>query len=138
MNLFEAFFCSWYIFDGLRQTLGLRRKLVVSVKNPTRILIPHWEEWSRHVVTDSDPLVASSLRVFCARNSQNTRKEGRSLSRHVGIILLSGGWEFVWGSSRGLQVFYVIQGSGVIVHIDLWGEDKVTTYQTYYRHQDLN
>ena len=72
------------IYDGLRRTPGLRRKLVVSVKNPTRILIPHWEEWSRHVVTDSDPLVASSLRVFCAWNSQNTRKE-----------LATRGWESV-------------------------------------------
>ena len=30
------------------------------------------------VVADSDPLVASSVRVFCARNSQ---REGRSLPR---------------------------------------------------------
>ena len=74
-------------YDRLHQTLGLRRKLVVSVKNPTPIPIPHWEKWSWHVVTDSDPLVASSVGLCCVRNLQ---QEGLSLSQHVGIIFISG------------------------------------------------
>ena len=61
---------------------------------------------------------AGVLRVPCTEHLQRTRNERvRSLSRHVGVILLSGGWGSMWGSSRGLQVFYVIPGSGVIVQI---------------------
>ena len=115
--------------ERLRGTLGLRRKLVVDVKNPTPIPIPHSETEPRHVVTNSDPFVASSVhrtmhrtrneRVgVCARNSQ---REGRSLSRHVGYLFLSVGWGSAWGSSRQLQVLYVIPGSRVIVHISLQG-----------------
>ena len=89
-------------YELLRGTLGLRRKLAVPVKNPTPIPIPHSETEPQHVVTDSDPLVASSVhrtlhrtrnkRVgVCARNSQ---REGRSLSRHVGVLFLSG--DGVW------------------------------------------
>ena len=104
----------------LRWTLGLRRKLVVPVKNPTRILIPR-----RMTPTCRDKLrpprcefFAGVLRVPCTEHLQRTRNERvRSLSRHVGVILLSGGWGSMWGSSRGLQVFYVIPGSGVIVQI---------------------
>ena len=62
--------------------------------------------------------VAGFLRVPCTEHLQRTRNERiRSLSRHDGVILLSGGWGFVWGSLRGLQVFYVIPGSGVIVNM---------------------
>ena len=50
--------------------------------------------------------------------AQNSQREGRSLSRHVGIIFLSGGWGSVWGSSRRLQVFYLIPGSSVVRHMD--------------------
>ena len=55
------------------------------------------------VVADSDPLVASSMRVFCARNSQ---REGRS-------PLFQWDWGISVGSSRVLQVLYVIPRPGV-------------------------
>ena len=42
---------------------------------------------------------------------------GSSLSRHVGVLFLSVGWGSAWGSSRRMQVFYVIPGSRVIVHM---------------------
>ena len=58
----------------------LRREPVVSVKNPTLIpTYPTEKDDPDPDVADSDPLVASSMRVFCARNSQ---REGRSLPRH--------------------------------------------------------
>ena len=50
-----------YTYELLRGTLGLRRELVVDVKNPTPIPIPHSETEPRHVVTDS----TLSLRVPC-------------------------------------------------------------------------
>ena len=70
----------------MRRVSGLRRKLVVSVEDST--LIP-----TSHKKQDPDPLVASSVRVFCA---QNLQREGRTLPREgwgpvfqldVGIIL---------------------------------------------------
>ena len=66
--------------DGVRRVSGLRREPVVSVKNPTLIPTSHWKDDPNPVVADSDPLVASSMRVFCARNSQ---WEGRSLPWHA-------------------------------------------------------
>ena len=52
-----------------------------------------------------------SLRVPCTKHPHRTRNE------RVGIIFLSVGWGSVWGSSRRLQVFYVIPGSGVVRHM---------------------
>ena len=66
----------WY--DGVRRVSGLRREPLVSVKNPTLIPHPNEKDDPDPVVAESDPLVASSVRVFCARNSQ---REGRSLPR---------------------------------------------------------
>ena len=109
-------------YELLRGALGLRRKLAVFVKNPTPIPIPHSETEPQHVVTDS----TLSLRAQkTAQNSQRERRSlstelatrGSSLSRHVGVLFLRVGWGSVWGSSRRLQVFYVIPGSRVIVHM---------------------
>ena len=70
--------------------------------------------WKTCSLREERDFFAGGTRKTPAKNSQ---REDRSLSRHVGIILLSGGWGSVWGSSRRLQVFYVIPGSGVIVHM---------------------
>ena len=58
-----------------------------------------------------------SLRVLCGFLCTELATRGSSLSRHVGVLFLSVGWGSVRGSSRRLQVFYVIPGSRVIVHI---------------------
>ena len=59
-----------------------------------------------------------SLRVPFREHPHRTRNErvGDCHDR-VGIIFLSGGWGSVWGSSRRLQVFYVIPRSGVVRHM---------------------
>ena len=73
------------VYELLRGTLGLRRKLAVFVKNPTPIPIPHSETEPQHVVTDStlslrvpctdsDSLVASSVRVS-VHGTRNERVE---------------------------------------------------------------
>ena len=54
------------VCDGLCRTPGLRRKLVVYMKNPTLIPIPHQKRWSRPCCGRLDPLVASSVRVLCS------------------------------------------------------------------------
>ena len=66
------------VYNGVRRVSGLRREPVVSLKNPTLIPNSHWKDDPDPLVGDSDPLVASSVRVFCAQNSQ---REGRSLPR---------------------------------------------------------
>ena len=57
------------------------------------------------LVEDSDPLFASSVRVFCARNSQRE------------VLFFSGMWGLVWGSQRRPQVPYVIPRPGVPRHL---------------------
>ena len=52
------------IHDGVRRVSGLCREPVVSVKNPTLIQHPTEKDDPIPVVADSDPLVASSVRVF--------------------------------------------------------------------------
>ena len=62
------------------------------------------------------------------KTAQNSQRESRSLctelatrgsslSRQSGYLFLSVGWGSAWGSSRRMQVYYVIPGSGVIVQI---------------------
>ena len=72
-----------------------------------------------------DPLVASSVHRLrlsrcefcCGFLCTELATTGSSLSRYVGVLFLSVGWGSTWGSSRRQQVFYVIPGSRVIVHI---------------------
>ena len=87
---------------NLGWTPGLRRQLVVSVKNPTLILIPHWEKWSRPCRGRLRP----SRCEFCAGVLCTELAPRGSESGTTGS-----------GSSRRLQVFQVIQGSSVVRHI---------------------
>ena len=70
----------YYIYDGVHRVSGLRREPVCSVREAphTDPNIPLKKDNPDPVVADSDPLVASPVRVFCARNSQ---REGWSLPR---------------------------------------------------------
>ena len=63
---------------GKKSQYSLVKEQIVSVKNPTLIPTSHWKDDPDPVVADSEPLVASSMRVFCARNSQ---REVRSRPR---------------------------------------------------------
>ena len=60
-----------------------------------------------------------SFRVLCRYSVQGTRNE-RIVVCHdrVGIIFFSGMLGSVWGSSRRLQVHYVISRPGITYHID--------------------
>ena len=59
-----------------------------------------------------------SLRVLCWFSVHGTRNERIGVCHdRVGIIFLSWGWGSVWGSSRRLQVPYVIPRPGVPRHI---------------------
>ena len=63
------------------------------MKNPKLIPIPTQKDDPDPVVTDSDPLVASSVRLFRARIS---RREGRSLPRQGRDQLFQWGLGSVW------------------------------------------
>ena len=93
------------------------RDYVGNLYSPWRT--PHWspppteKDDPDPLVEDSDPPVTSSVRVFCARNSQ---REGRSFLREGRDNFFSGRWGSVWGFPR-LQIVYVIPGSGVVRHM---------------------
>ena len=93
-----------HTYDGVSRVSGLRRKPVVSVKNPTLIPTYHWKIWSR----------ASSVHRTPAQNSQ---REGRSLPRQDRDHLSQWDARISVGISRRLQVPYVIQRPGVPGHI---------------------
>ena len=101
---------------------------------PAMSRTPHWSQHPTEkddpdlIVADSDPLVASSVRVFCARNSQREGRslplQGRSLPRQGRSLPRQGlgplfQWDVgtVWGSPRRLQVPYAIPRPGVPRHI---------------------
>ena len=59
-----------------------------------------------------------SFRVPCPDHTHRSRNERVGVCHdRVGIIFFSGMWGSVWYSSRRLQVFYVILGSGVVRHM---------------------
>ena len=67
--------CGFYLiltFDGVRRASGLRREPVVSMKYPTLIPTSNRKDDPDPLVGDSDPLVASSVRVFCARTGSGS------------------------------------------------------------------
>ena len=80
-------------YELLRGTPGLRRKLAVSVKNPTSIPTPHSETEPRHVVTDS----TLSLRVPCTENRNRTRNDETRYSRYIKT------WEGMGGPGGGVR-----------------------------------
>ena len=71
----------------------------------------------RMIQTCRDRLWPSLCKFRAQNTKKNSQLEGRSQSHHVKIILLSGGWGSALGCSGRLQVFYGIQGSGVVRHI---------------------
>ena len=91
-----------YIWRGTpRRVSGLRKDPTVSAEDPTPIHTSHWN-------TDSEPLVAASVRVTSnsSQPAQNPQGEGRSL-------FFSGMCRSVWGLLRRLRGPYVIPRPGV-------------------------
>ena len=122
-----------HVYDGVRRVSGLRREpVVVSVINPTLIPTSHWKRWSRPCCDRLRPsrceFCAGFLCTELAKHPQRIRNERVEVCHNrVGIIFLSWGWGLVWGSSRRLQVFYVIPGSSVFRHMNsyagFWRQD---------------
>ena len=91
-----------YIHDGVGRVSGLHREPVVSVENPTLSPTSHFKKMIPTLFSWKTPtFVASSVRVFCARNSQ---QEGRSLPRKGRDHL------FQWGV--GISVGFSKETSG--------------------------
>ena len=66
------------------------------------------------LVADSNPLIASSVRVFV----QGTRNERVGVyHKRVWVLFFSGMWVSVWGSPCRLHVPYVIPRLGVPHHM---------------------
>ena len=80
-----------YAYDGLHPTPGLRRKLVVPVKNPTLIPIPPPQK--KMIPTLSWQTPTLSFRVLCGCSVHGTRNE------RVGIIFL------LWGIGISVGFF---------------------------------
>ena len=94
-------------YDGVRRRVsGLRREPVVSVNNPTLIPTSHWKRWFRPC---RGRLVASSVRVFCALNSQ---REGKSLPQH------GRGHLFQW--DVGISVWFSTETTGSLRYPETW------------------
>ena len=72
----------------LRRTLGLCRKLVVPVKNPTRILIPHWEECTN--MSWQNPTL--SLRVLCGCFASSVQRTPSKNSQRKGPESVTTSW----------------------------------------------
>ena len=87
---------------------SLREELHTDPHIPVRKMIP----------TLSWQPPTHSLRVLCGCSVHGTPNERVGVCHdRVGIIFLSGMWGSVWGSSRRLQVSYVIPRPGVPCHI---------------------
>ena len=88
-----------YTYDGLRRTPGLRRKLLVSVKNPCTDPRPALKKM---IPTLSWQTPTISLRVLCGCSVHGTRNEKVAVCHNrVGIIFFCGMWGSVWGSFTG-------------------------------------
>ena len=100
---------NFYTYDGVHRVSGLRREPVVSVKNITLIPTSHWKRWSQPC--------HGRLRPSCCKFCAGVLCTELAKRGWVGIIILSGMLGSMWGSSRRLQVPYIIPRPGITGHM---------------------